>query len=278
MPSATAFTASASPESIAGYRVVRRLGESSYLCLAAGDRQVVLKPLDTDGVVNGKLHPSIKDRLGRVRELAHGGVANLYGVEKDAAGTAWLVWDYVDGQTLAEFVASQPTSRALCVVVREALLAVESLHGRGIVHGAIHERNVIVENLRQVRLTHVSPLLYAEPAEDVTDVLDMLERISVPPHDGLAIAVAGARGRDGALRIVRGKIAATIEAREVVVTSPLQQSAPDVAGVGERSTRRWPPVAAGVVALVGIGLTYGIFKSVAQQNRQPAVTVKPMSR
>ena len=59
--------------------------------------------MDHDCLLRGQLHPSIRERLSRVRELAHGGVANLYGVgrdggesgngrEKDAGGgQAWPV-------------------------------------------------------------------------------------------------------------------------------------------------------------------------------------------
>jgi serine/threonine protein kinase len=264
-------------DTIAGYRVVRRLGESSFLCLAAGDRHVVLKSLDEDCVIRGKLHPNIKDRLGRVRELAHGGVANLYGIEKDEVGVAWLVWEYVDGQTLAEFVSTKPTLPALCVVAREMLLAVESLHGRGIVHGAIHERNVIVEGSRLVRLTHVSPLLYTEPADDETAVLEMLERIGQPAHEGLAKAVVAARGTDDVLRNARGKIAAMIDARE---TQNIGTDVPPTSVVSppDRSTRHWPLVAAGVVALLGVGLTYGIVKTLSQRNGPSSVTVQPIAR
>jgi hypothetical protein len=71
---------------IGGYDVLSTLcAGKSWLAVAggaggAGGRSVVLKALDQDCLWKGQLHPNVKDRLGRVRELAHSGVANLYGV------------------------------------------------------------------------------------------------------------------------------------------------------------------------------------------------------
>src|SRR5881227_419589 len=93
------------PDEIGGYEVLEPLGQAaeSALAVAPGNRRVVLKLLDPDCLLrpapNPKLHPSIRDRLARVRELAHAGVANLYGVEHDA-GRVYLVWEFIDGVPL----------------------------------------------------------------------------------------------------------------------------------------------------------------------------------
>src|SRR5258708_16817596 len=113
--------------------------------------------LDRDCLVrpppNPKLHPNIRDRLARVRELAHGRVANLHGVEHDQ-GLVYLVWEYVAGLTLEDWAldpAVQP--RDLLLTARELILTLESLHARGIVHGSIHGRNVIVDTTGTLHLT-----------------------------------------------------------------------------------------------------------------------------
>src|SRR4051812_22908108 len=74
-----------SSHEIAGYTIVEELPPAQpFLALAHGNRQVVLKPIAPDCLVvrpaGVKLHPSIRDRLARVRELAHARVANLHGV------------------------------------------------------------------------------------------------------------------------------------------------------------------------------------------------------
>ncbi|HEV7301199.1 MAG TPA: protein kinase [Tepidisphaeraceae bacterium] len=250
------------PDEIAGYRVVRRLGESSYLCLAPGDRHVVLKGLDPDCIIKGQLHPSVKERLARVRELAHAGVTNLYSVERDD-GAVWLVWEHADAPTLADLMSSEPSQRDVWVVARELILAVESLHARGIVHGAIQERNVIVERSRQVRLTHVSPLLYTDPADDAVALLDLFERIAAPPFERLADLASSARGQAQPLRWARGELAGLIEERP----RNTAMAEADVAPL-ESSTRKPMLIAALLLALMGIAFACGVVYVVEQ--RPPA--------
>ena len=139
-------------------------------------RKTIVKRLDDDCLLDGQLHPSIRQRLERVRELPLRGVANLLGVERggDSEGAANLVWEYVPGRPLEEVTGDEPTWRRLC---REVILAVEALHAAGIVHGAIHGRNVIVTDAGEVRLTHVSPLLYTDPEQDEGDVIRMLREV-----------------------------------------------------------------------------------------------------
>ena len=92
------------PERVCGYRVRGVLTEGvSFLAEGEGGRLVVLKRVDDDCMLGKGLHPSIVDRLGRVREVAHPGVANLIGVEKgrqgdketrsQGDGDAWMVWE-----------------------------------------------------------------------------------------------------------------------------------------------------------------------------------------
>jgi hypothetical protein len=137
------------------------------------NRRVVLKRLDDDCLLEGQLHPTIRERLNRVRELPLTTVASLIGVEK-SDGVAQLVWEFVPGRTLEEIHGD---AAAWARWAREVILAVEALHAAGIVHGAIHERNVIVDAAGQVRLTHVSPLLHNDRDHDAADVLDMLEAL-----------------------------------------------------------------------------------------------------
>src|SRR4051812_15826439 len=138
------------PAELCGYPVDSALSEAgaTYLAIGPGGRGVVLKKMEDDCLLRGQLHPSIRERLARVRELAHGGVANLYGVGREgegeaAAGTAggavggaWLIWEYVDGESFADYAAApNRTLRDLAMAGRELALAVDLLHMQGIVHG-----------------------------------------------------------------------------------------------------------------------------------------------
>jgi serine/threonine protein kinase len=166
---------SETPDEICGYRVERPLRDSgSFLVIGPGGRRIVLKPLDTDCLLKGALHPSIHERLSRVRELAMAGVANLHGVHRED-NAAWLAWEYLPGKTFDELIADPATtSRELQRIARELALTVDSLHLQGIVHGSLVGSNVIMGEDQSLRLTHVSPLLYVDPADDIRSILSVL--------------------------------------------------------------------------------------------------------
>jgi hypothetical protein len=132
-------------------------------------RRVVLKRLDEHCLLDGELHPSIRQRLSRVRELPMTAVANLHGVERADGGDV-LIWDFVPGRTL-----DQLTEIERADVEADVRLVVARLHEHGIVHGAVHAGNIIIDERRGVHLTHVSPLLHNDPDDD----LAALDRIFV---------------------------------------------------------------------------------------------------
>jgi len=150
-------------ERLGGYTIAAELpAGKSYLAEDQGGRRVVLKRLGEDCLLEGDLHPSIRMRLARVSQVPSRRVANLHGVERDR-GMSYLVWDYVEGSCLEEIEDRRR-------LAPEILAAVESLHAWGIVHGAVHERNVIVDERGKVMLTHVSPLLFHDEQEDLRAV------------------------------------------------------------------------------------------------------------
>lgn len=164
------------PSEIGGYAITRALhSNKSYLALAPGGRKVVLKMLQSDCMLRGQLHPSIRDRLGRVRELAHRGVANLHGVERSPSGI-YLVWEYIEGTPFDDYAAMIPPDQ-LPMLAREMILSIEALHALGIVHGAISGGNVLVDAAGAIRLTHVSPLLYHDPAQDAAAAVNLLRKV-----------------------------------------------------------------------------------------------------
>jgi hypothetical protein len=244
---------------IGGYEILRTLlPDQSWLASAPGGRLMVLKTLDEDCLWKGQLHPNVKDRLGRVRELAHSGVANLYGVERDS-GLAYLVWEYVAGETLEERAGSKGCGqRDLMVLARELVLAVEMLHARGIVHGALKASNVVVDPEGRVILTHVSPLLYTEPGEDVSQVVGLLwglveRRAEVDSPLGRLLEEV--EGEDVSLRRLAGRLGALIEARESGLMTVGGEESDQIEA---KAVRRRALLGAGATALLGMMLFFGL--------------------
>jgi hypothetical protein len=144
-----------------GYTIIRPLGDGlTLLARDASGRQIVLKPLPSDCLLAGQLHPSIRLRLLRLRELADTAVANFHGVVHER-GNTFLVWEFITGRTIEQARDVDETWLA-----RELRLAVRTLHVRGIVHGALHDRNALIDESGRLRLTHLSPLLYDDPVVD----------------------------------------------------------------------------------------------------------------
>ena len=243
-----------------GYHLLEELiADQSWSALAVGNRRVVLKRLDPDCVLRGgtKLHPSIRDRLTRVRELAHPRVANLHGVERDAGwqgGAAYLIWDFVEGQTFEDW-ATQPhvSARELLLIARELILTVEALHGRGIVHGAIHGRNIIIDPAGRLQLTHISPLLYTETQNDLDAISALFEDIAAArgeresPLDQLAREAAEAEN----LRALSARATLLIDSRK-------PESRDDAELAADIHRRRRSQLAAALVVLAALVATYGI--------------------
>src|ERR1700722_15622672 len=88
------------PSEIGQYRITRTLTPGqTFLGIDPSGREVVLKVLENDCLMRGQLHVSIHERLSRVRELAHIGVANLFGVER-AGDRVYIVWEFIRGDPL----------------------------------------------------------------------------------------------------------------------------------------------------------------------------------
>jgi hypothetical protein len=155
-----------------GYHLLQTLSpQQTFLCTDDLSNLLVFKRLEPDCIHRDQLHPSIRHRLTKVRELAHPRIATLR-TAHHYAGFPCLLWTYLDGQTWDQVIPTAGEDRLrLC---REFAAAVGGLHENGIVHGSLHGRNVIVRQGGQVWLTHISPYLYTNPQADVQALVSLL--------------------------------------------------------------------------------------------------------
>lgn len=238
---------------IGDYLVLRELAAGhTYLATGPGGRKVVLKRLEEDCLFEGRLHVSIKERLQRIQEVAHGGVANLYGVER-VGDFVFLVWEYVEGMALEEYFVT-PDARGrlpdMMDIGRELVMSVEGLTRLGLVHGALHGGNIFVTD-RGIKLTHLSPYLYTDPQEDARAVVELL------------LESLNKRYQPGDLPMHRLLTRASEEGYELARLGPLlacppdsplspMQMSPRVAS--KRGRRRKSVLAALAVLMVGAGV------------------------
>lgn len=172
------------------FELLQTLAPSTALVADRFGHRLVLKPLGEDCLLQEQIHPLILRRLKLLRELPHAGLAHLVDVVETPAGPC-LMWQWVDGadwkQAIAE--ADRAGRRELC---SELLLAIESLHALGVVHGALRPGNVLVRpqatgwsgsgKAWTLVLTHVSPLLHHDPDVDITAAAEMVSAaMGAPP-------------------------------------------------------------------------------------------------
>jgi tRNA A-37 threonylcarbamoyl transferase component Bud32 len=260
------------PERLGQYTVVRSLTpQASYLCHDERGQQVVLKRLEDDCLLRGQLHPSIKERLHRVRELAQKQVATLHTVER-IDDAAWLVWEFAPGQTLVDSIADDVRSDAqLSLLAREVILSVESLHAQGIIHGAMHWRNVIIDPAGNIRLTHISPLLYSDPAEDARAVVQMLSEVINQcglEKGTLCELIAQAQNETFTLRQLAARLVAVAEPQ-----TPLQDH---VDPTTESRARRRALIGAAIAALCGIVIAVAAYAAFSSRSQPPPGNFEPL--
>jgi hypothetical protein len=254
------------PSRLCGRAILRELTPGqSWLADDPSGRRVVLKRLDDDCLLPGRLHPTVRDRLGRVRELAHPAVANLHGVERDGSVVV-LVWEYLEGIPL-EQRAPEMSQEELNLLARELVLCVQAMHALGIVHGAIHGRNIIVQPGGGLRLTHVSPLLYTDPAADLEALTGLLRSLGQRAGPAGAELVAATDLHPPDLDALRARLSGRRENVAAVVRARREHH--DLAAVRWRS---WlgAAAAAGVAALLAAVLWhYGREPEVPQPPQAP---------
>jgi len=257
-------------DEVCGYRIVRILPSNrGIIASAPGERKVVLKLLESDCLMRGQLHPSIKERLARVRELPQMQVANLHSVEREGAD-AYLVWEHLEGETFDEYASGNRSPRDIMVAAREIVLMVEALHAQGIVHGAVHGRNIVHGIDVRWRLTHVSPLLFSDPQEDAKAVVKLLKDVLAKRREErseLGDLLSEAEKTNMPLRGLRARLAAIIESREV------QSETRDDRDDDDSKTRRRAVYAA--LATAGVGAVAAVGFWMWARDPAPRIPVPP---
>jgi tRNA A-37 threonylcarbamoyl transferase component Bud32 len=252
-PSALVFAESADV-----YTLLQTISvDRTFLCHDVSSNIVVLKKLDEDCLHRGQLHPNIKERLARVRDLPHPRLATLRAVER-WNDVPCIVWTWMDGETWDDALGKSTESFA--ALAGGLVDAVDALHELGIVHGKLHGRNIIVAPDKQVWLTDISPYLYTDQSADINAVIRLLDGVSsrldsnvtqrLQQHlDDLACGAIGLRELSQALRSV-GDAAED----QLPLVMPPQRY--------RKSSLAW----AMVLLLIGAGVAAGAYRYLVKQS------------
>jgi len=157
-------------EKVGDYRITEEIAHSSYarVCRVHKEgvtREMVMKIIDPGAFASG-----VDDLFATARALAgvdHPAIASIYEVNPHGEHP-YIVSEYVHGQSLAELIATRgklPHERARKIVIRVAE-GLQAAHAKGIVHGNLKPRNILVGEGDEVKLVDFGCICPTEPAGD----------------------------------------------------------------------------------------------------------------
>lgn len=121
------------------YRIVSTLKEGRlYLAEKAGKRFVLKTASGTKGLEMLKREYELS--IG----LSHPGLAYVFTYEEDSPVGPCLVQEFVDGETLSQWLAGNPSARERRRVFAELISVVGYLHQKDIVHNDLKPDNILV--------------------------------------------------------------------------------------------------------------------------------------
>ncbi len=131
-------------ESFSCYSMPELLAETSsailYRVRKAGKYFMIKTPKDSSGSSLAMLQREYELSIG----LQHPNVVNVFTYEPNAVVGAGIVMEYVDGRTLSQYLAENPTQAMRRRVFEQLLQAVSYIHRNGLVHNDIKPENILI--------------------------------------------------------------------------------------------------------------------------------------
>ncbi len=138
-------------ETVAGrYRLVERLGAGGMSVVWRGYDEVLGRPVAVKLMAAGLVaDPDLRGRVRRearaAARLSHPHITNVYDYGEAADGTPYVVMELVDGQSLAQRLATAPLSwRSAVRVAAQVASALAAAHAQGLVHRDVTPANVML--------------------------------------------------------------------------------------------------------------------------------------
>ena len=133
------------------YRVVRQLGQGGMgsVWLAEDEKldgfKVAIKMLPSVLVNNKRAYAQVKSEALVSLKLSHSNIATVRAFEEES-GNPFLVMDYIDGQTLDDYLAEKGrlTEEETVKLLKPVAAALDYAHTQGVVHRDVKPGNVMI--------------------------------------------------------------------------------------------------------------------------------------
>ena len=135
------------------YRIVRQLGTGGMGSVwLAEDSQLdnklfAVKMLPSVLVSNKRAYRQLKDEAIVAMKLVHPNIVQIRAFEENN-GNPFLVMDYIDGQTLDDYLAEKGTlsEEEAVKLLKPIAAALDYAHGQGVIHRDVKPANVMIRN------------------------------------------------------------------------------------------------------------------------------------
>ena len=161
------------PESIAHYRIIKKLGAGGmgevYLALDTKlDRKVAIKVLRSDWLEEEHLKKRLIREAQAAAKLDHPNICAIYDVN-EADPFTFIVMQFIEGEPLDDKMEREPlTLKTALAMIEQAAEGLAEAHAHGIVHRDIKPQNMIVNARGQLKILDFG-LAKQMPSSDSVD-------------------------------------------------------------------------------------------------------------
>ncbi|MHC4870328.1 MAG: protein kinase domain-containing protein [Planctomycetota bacterium] len=175
---------------VAGCEIEEKIGESSG-CLVfkavqkSLDRHVALKVLRPEVAEDKEAAEEFLSKARKAAKTAHDKIVQTYDVGEED-GFYYLINEYMSGGSLADLVEDDSTLKKadLSELINSLSEAVEFIHSKGVVHGAIRPENVMFNDDKEVKLSDLRIAGFAaDAASDMSRVHCAAPEISLDDRE-----------------------------------------------------------------------------------------------
>ena len=122
------------------FRILSVIKEGRLFLAAKAGKRVILKTSDGSAKGIEKLKREYELSIG----LSHPGLAYVFTYEEQCPVGPCIVQEYVDGETLSDWLSHHPSQKERSRICSELLSVMEYLHRKGVVHNDLKPDNILI--------------------------------------------------------------------------------------------------------------------------------------